>query len=49
MSFDSYLELIILKIILIDHDNISKNVRFHTVSILVGDSENRLLTAQRIR
>ncbi|XP_026813097.1 probable ATP-dependent DNA helicase HFM1 [Rhopalosiphum maidis] len=48
-SFDKFSELVIVTLILIDHDNISSNVLFQTISVLVGDSENRLLKAQQIR
>jgi len=32
-----------------DHYNISTTVQYHTISILVGDSENRLLKIKLIR
>lgn len=31
-----------------DHCNISNNVQYHTVSILVGDSENQLLKVKQL-
>lgn len=49
MTFDENLKSLTLKIILLHHENISKNVRSNTVSILVGDSKNRLLKVQQIR
>ncbi|KAE9526604.1 hypothetical protein AGLY_013252 [Aphis glycines] len=48
-TFDEYSELVTVTLILIDHDNISSNALFQTVSVLVGDSENRLLKVQQIR
>lgn len=48
-TFDEFSELVTVTLILIDHDNISSNALFQTVSVLVGDSENRLLKVQQIR
>ncbi|VVC29408.1 Hypothetical protein CINCED_3A012551 [Cinara cedri] len=48
VSFDKYIKLLILKISLMDYSNISKTIRSHTISILVGDSENCLLKAHQI-
>ncbi|KAF0761666.1 putative ATP-dependent DNA helicase HFM1 [Aphis craccivora] len=48
-NFDEFSELVTVTLILINHDNISSNALFQTVSVLVGDSENRLLKVQRIR
>lgn len=48
-TFDKVSELVIVTLTLINHKNISKNVRFQTISVLVGDSENRLLKLQKIR
>lgn len=42
------MKLINLKIILMDHCNISNSVQHHTVSILVGDSENRLIKVKQL-
>lgn len=48
-TFDEFSELVIVTLFLIDHYNISSNALFQTVSVLVGDSENRLLKVQQIR
>jgi len=48
-TFDEISEQVIVTLVLIDHDNISANAILQTVSVLVGDSENRLLKVQQIR
>lgn len=48
-TFDEILEQVIVTLFLIDHHNISANVLLQTVTVLVGDSENRLLKVQQIR